>query len=69
MGKGRVVYSVLVGRPEGMRPLERPRRRLEDNIKIDFREIGFDGAIWIRPAQDRVQWRAFVSMVMNLRAP
>jgi hypothetical protein len=52
----------LVGRPEGKRPLGRPRRRWEDNIKMDLREIGIDGAIWIQLAQDRVQWRAFVNI-------
>jgi hypothetical protein len=55
-GEGRGVYRVLVGRPEGKRPLGRPRRRWEDNIKMDFRETGIDGANWIRLAQDRVQW-------------
>jgi hypothetical protein len=60
MGKGRGVYRVLIGIPEGKRPLGRHRRRWEDNIKMDFREIGIDGANWIRLAQDRVQWRAFV---------
>jgi hypothetical protein len=56
MGKGRRgVYRILVGRPEGKRPLGRPRRRWEDNIKLDLREIGIDGANWIRLAQDRVQ--------------
>jgi hypothetical protein len=69
MGEGRSVYRVLVGRPEGKRPLERPRRRWEDNIKMDLREIGIDGANWFRQAQDRVQWRVFVSTVMNLRVP
>jgi hypothetical protein len=59
----------LVGRPESKRPLRRPRRRWEDNIKMDLREIGIDGANWIRLAQDRFQWRAFVNMVMNLRVP
>jgi hypothetical protein len=59
----------LVGRPEGKRPLGRPRRRWEDNIKVDFREINMDWANWIRPAQDRIQWRAFVSALMNLRVP
>jgi hypothetical protein len=54
MGEGRGVYRVLVGRPEGKRPLERPRRRWEDNIKIDLREIGIDEANWIQLAQDRV---------------
>jgi hypothetical protein len=66
-GDGRGVYRVLVVRPEGRRPLERPRRRWEDNIKMDLREIGIDGANWIRLAQDRVQWRAFVNTVMNIR--
>jgi hypothetical protein len=59
MGEGRGVYRVLVGRPKGKRPLERPRRRWEYNIKMDVREIGIDGAKWIQLAQDRVQWRAF----------
>jgi hypothetical protein len=67
MGKGRGVYRFLVGRPEGKRPLGRPRHRWEDNIKMDLREIGIDGANWILLAQDRVQWRAFVGTVMNLR--
>jgi hypothetical protein len=57
---GTDVYRVLVGRPEGKRPLGRPRRRGEDNIKMDLREIGIDGWNWIRLAQDRVQWWAFV---------
>jgi hypothetical protein len=65
MGEGRGVYRVLVGRPEGKRPLVRPRRRWEDNIS----EIGIDGANWIQLTQDRVQWRAFVNTVMNLRIP
>jgi hypothetical protein len=69
MGEGRGVYRVLVGRPEGKRPLERPRRRWEDNIKMDFREIGINEANWIQPAQNRVQWRAFVSTLMILRVP
>jgi hypothetical protein len=68
MGDGRGVYKVLVGRPEGKRPLGRPRRRWEDDIKIDS-EIWIDGANWIRLAQDRVQWRACVNTVMNLRIP
>jgi hypothetical protein len=55
MGGGRGVYRVLIGRPEGKRPLERPRRRWEDNIKLDLREIGIDGANCIQLAQDRVQ--------------
>jgi hypothetical protein len=68
-GEGRGVYRVLVGRPEGKRPLRRPRIRWEDNIKMDLREIGIDGAKCIRLARDRVQWRAFVNTVMNLRVP
>jgi hypothetical protein len=66
---GRGVYRVLVGRPEGRRPLGRPPRRWEDNIKIDLREIGIVGANWIQLPQDRVRWRAFVNMVINLRDP
>jgi hypothetical protein len=69
MGEGRGVYRFLIGRPEGKRPLGRPRRRWEDNIKLDLRIIGIDGANWIRLAQDRFQWRAFVNTVMNLRVP
>jgi hypothetical protein len=69
MGEGRGVYRVSVGRPEGKRPLGRPRRRWEDNIKMDHREIGIDGANRIRLAQDRVQWGACVNTVMNLRVP
>jgi hypothetical protein len=57
MGEGRDVYRVLVGRPEGKRSLGRPRRRWENNIKIDLREIGIDGVKWIRLAQDRIQGR------------
>jgi hypothetical protein len=65
----RNAYRVLVGRPEGKRPLGRPRHRWEDNIKMDLGEIGIDGANWIQLAQDRVQWRDFVNTVMNLRVP
>jgi hypothetical protein len=67
MGEGRGVCKVLVGRPEGKRPLGRPRHMWEDNIKMELREIRIDGANWIRLAQDRIQWRTSVSMVMNLR--
>jgi hypothetical protein len=63
--EGKGVYRVLVGRPEGKRPMGRPRRRWEDNIKMYLREIEIDGATWIRLAQDRVQGRA----VMNFRVP
>jgi hypothetical protein len=68
MGEGRGVYRVLVGRPEGKRPLGRPTCRWEDNIKMDLREIGINGANWIQLAQDRVQW-CIVSMVMKLQFP
>jgi hypothetical protein len=67
MGGG--VYRVLGGRPEGKRPLGKPRRKWEDNIKLDLREIGIDGANWIQLAQDRVQWWACVSTAMKLRVP
>jgi hypothetical protein len=69
MEEGRGIYGVLVGRPEGKRPLGRTRRRWEDNIKMDLMEIGIDGENWMRLAQDRVRWRAFVNTVMNLRVP
>jgi hypothetical protein len=69
MGEWKGIYSVLVWRPEGKRPLGRPRRMWDDNIKMDLKEIGIDGANWIQLAQDRVQWRAFVNTVMNLRVP
>jgi hypothetical protein len=69
MGEVRVAYNILVGRPEGRRPLGRPRRRWEDNIKIDLREIGFGDVDWIDLAQDRDRWRALVNTVMNLRVP
>jgi hypothetical protein len=67
MGEERKVYKVLVGKPEGKRPLGRPRRRWEDGIKMDLREIGLGGVDWIRLAQDRDRWWAVVSAVMNLR--
>jgi hypothetical protein len=67
MGEGRGVYRVLVGRPKGKRPLGRSRRKWEVNIKMDLMNIRIDGANWIQPAQDRVQWRAFVNTEMNLR--
>jgi len=69
MAEWRDVYRVLVGRPEGKRPLGRSGHRWEDNIKMDLREIVIDGANWIRLAQDRVQWQVFVNTVMNLRVP
>ncbi|KAJ4447853.1 hypothetical protein ANN_09861 [Periplaneta americana] len=68
MGESRNSYRVLVGRPEGKRPLGRPRRRWEDNIKIDLREVEYDDKDWINLAQDRDQWRAYVRTAMNLRS-
>jgi hypothetical protein len=69
MGDKRNTYRILVGKPEGKRPLGRPRRRWVDNIKIDLREIGWDGMDRIDLGQDRDQWRTFVNTVMNLRVP
>jgi hypothetical protein len=69
MGEGRGVYRVLVGKPEGERPLERPRRRWEDNIKMDLQEVGCGGMEWIEPAQERDRWQPLVKAVMNLRVP
>jgi hypothetical protein len=68
-GEVKGTYNILVGRPEGRRPLGRPRRRLEDNIKMDLWEIGFEDVDWIYLAQDRDRWRAFVNTMMNLRVP
>ena len=65
---GRGVHRVLVGKPEGKRPLGRPRRRWEDNIKMDLQEMG-GGGDWMELAQDRDRWRALVNTVMNLRVP
>jgi hypothetical protein len=67
MGEEINVYKVLVGKPEGERPLGRPRRMWEDGIRMDLREISLGDVDWIRLAQDRDQWRAVVSAVMNLR--
>jgi hypothetical protein len=69
MGEVRGAYNILVGRPEVRRPLGRPRRRWEDNIKMDLVEIGFGDVDWIHWAQDRDRWRALVNTVMNLRVP
>jgi hypothetical protein len=69
MGKVRGVYSVLVGKSEGRRPLGRPRRRWEDNIKMDVQEVGFGVMDWIELAQDKGRWRAFETAVMNFRVP
>ena len=69
MGESRGVYRVLVGKPEGKRPFGRPRRRWEDNIKMDLQEVGCGGIDWIELAQDRDRWRALVNAVMDLRVP
>jgi hypothetical protein len=69
MGERRGACRALVGKPEGKRPLGRLRRRWEDNIKTDFREVGWEGADWVDLAQDRDKWRAVVYTVMNLQVP
>ena len=69
MGQGRGVYRFLVGKTEGKRPLGRPRRRWEDNIKMDLQEVGWGFVDRMDLAQDRDRWRALVSTVMNLRVP
>jgi hypothetical protein len=69
MGKKRNAYRILVGKPEGKRPLGRRRRGWENNIKMDLREIGWGSMDWIELARDRDQWRALVNTVTNLRVP
>jgi hypothetical protein len=69
MGATRNAYRIVVGKPEGKRQLGRPRRRCVDNIKMDFREIGWDGMDWVKLAPNRDQWRALVNTVTNLRVP
>jgi hypothetical protein len=69
MGEARDTYNILVGRPEGRRPLGRPRRRWDDNIKMDLKEIGFGDVDWIHWAQDNDRWWALVNTVINLRVP
>jgi hypothetical protein len=69
MGERRGAYRALVGKAEGRRPFGRPRRRCEDNIKMDLREVRCGGIDWISRTQDRDKWRVFVSAVMNIRGP
>jgi hypothetical protein len=69
MGETRSLHRVLVGKPEGKRPLGRPKFRWEDNIKMDLQEAGCGGMDWIELAQDKDRWRALVNAVMNLRLP
>ena len=69
MGEERGAYRVLVGKPEGKRPLGRPRRRWVDNIRMDLQEVGCGHVDWIGIAQDRDGWRKLVNAVMNLRVP
>ena len=69
MEQCRNAYRVLVGKPEGKTPLGRPRRRWEDNIGMDLREMGCDPGEWINLPEDKDQWRAYVRAVMNLRLP
>jgi hypothetical protein len=69
MGEGRGVHRVLVGKSEGTRPLGRPRRRWEDNIKMDLEEVGGGCGYWMERAQDRDRWRTLVITVMNFRVP
>jgi hypothetical protein len=69
MEEGRGVYRVLVGKPDEKRQLGRPRRRWEDNIKMDIQEVGCDGVDWFELAQDRDGWWTLVNAVMNLRVP
>jgi hypothetical protein len=68
-GENRNAYRILTGKPEGRRPLGRPRRRRLNNIKIDLRDLEWDGMNWIDVAQDRDKWRPLVNTVMNLRGP
>jgi hypothetical protein len=69
VGKTRDAYRVLLGKPDGKRPLGRPRHRWDDNIKMDLQEVEGGGMDWIKLAQDRDRWRALVNVVMNLRVP
>ena len=69
MGEKRILHSIVVGKPEGKRPLGRPRRRWEDNIRRDLREVGIRDENWLDVAQERILWRTFFTAAMNLRVP
>jgi hypothetical protein len=69
MGKMRNAYHIMVGKPEGKKPFGRPKRRWEEHIRMDLREIGWEGVDWMHMAQDRGQWQALVNTVTNLRIP
>ena len=69
MEEGRSAFNILTGKPTGKRPLGRPRRRWEDNIRMDLGEIGINAGNWVDSAQDRDYWRALVNVAMNLQVP
>ena len=69
MGEGKSALNILIGKPTGKRPLGRSRRRWEDNIRMDFEEIGINAGNWVDSAQDRDYWRALVNAALNLRVP
>ena len=69
MEESRSAFKILTGKPTGKRPLGRPRRRWEDNIRMDLEEIGINAGNWVASAQDRDYWRAFVNAALNLRVP
>ena len=69
MEESRTVFKILTGKPTGKRPLGRPRRRWEDNIRMDFKDIGINAGNWVDLAQDRNYWRALVDAALNLRVP
>jgi hypothetical protein len=69
MGEMRNAQQIFVGKPEGKRPLVKPRCRWEDNIRMDLKELGWEDVVWIHLTQDGDQWQAVVNMVMNFRVP